>query len=183
MGLSDYYEGFDISNVNKRLPIFTTIPKDYKDINDKLYPLIEEYRNNHSENLETNVRATWRSDWEVHKHEQFNFFVEWILKATSFISAYHLNTNIQYDVCNMWLMIYEKGDYAIPHDHFPSTMSVVYYVDVENNAAPITFEDELDIHPETGKLIIFPSVIQHKVNKTNTKRVVVGMNLNAGFWD
>ena len=178
MGLSDPYMGFDIIGVNKVLPLFTTIPKDHWAINERLLPLIEQYRIEHSENHETNVKCNWRSDWMVQTDERFNEFNEWILEACSFACQYHLNTQVTFSIANEWLMVYEKGDYAIPHEHFPYCLSVIYYVDCDANAAPVIFEDEVEIKPEIGKLVIFPSELKHEVKQTEGKRVVVSMNLN-----
>tara|TARA_E500000331_G_scaffold295438_1_gene293680 strand:+ start:482 stop:1024 length:543 start_codon:yes stop_codon:yes gene_type:complete len=178
MGLSNPYMGFDIIGVNKVLPIFTTIPKDHWAINERLLPLIEQYRIEHSENHETNVKCNWRSDWMVQTDKRFSEFNEWILEACSFACQYHLNTQVTFSIANEWLMVYEKGDYAIPHEHFPYCLSVIYYVDCDENAAPVIFEDEVEINPEVGKLVIFPSELKHEVKQTEGKRVVVSMNLN-----
>ena len=178
MGLSNPYMGFDIIGVNKVLPIFTTIPKDHWAINERLLPLIEQYRIEHSENHETNVKCNWRSDWMVQTDKRFSEFNEWILEACSFVCQYHLNTQVNFSIANEWLMVYEKGDYAIPHDHFPFCLSVIYYVDCDENAAPVVFENQLEVLPENGKLIIFPSSVSHEVKQTEGKRVVVSMNLN-----
>ena len=174
MGLNDYYEGFDVIPVQITLPIFTTIPQDAPNI----LPLIEQYRQEHSESHETNVKCNWRSDWMVQTDERFNEFNEWILEACSFVCQYHLNTQVTFSIANEWLMVYEKGDYATPHEHFPFCLSVIYYVDCDPNAAPVIFEDEVEIKPEVGKLIIFPSEVKHEVKQTDGRRVVVSMNLN-----
>jgi len=174
MGLSDYYEGFDVIPVQTTLPVFTTIPKDSPNI----LPLIEQYRQEHSENHETNVKCNWRSDWMVQTDKRFNEFNEWILNACSFVCEYHLNTQVKFSIANEWLMVYEKGDYAIPHEHFPYCLSVIYYVDCDENAAPVIFGDSIEVKPEVGKLIIFPSELKHEVRQTEGRRVVVSMNLN-----
>ena len=178
MGLSNPYMGFDIIGVNKVLPIFTTIPKDHWAINERLLPLIEQYREEHSENHETNVKCNWRSDWMVQTDKRFSEFNEWILEACSFVCQYHLNTQVKFSIANEWLMVYEKGDYATPHEHFPYCFSIIYYVDCDENAAPVIFEDEVEINPEVGKLVIFPSELKHEVKQTEGRRVVVSMNLN-----
>ena len=178
MCIRDSYKGFDVIGVNKELPIFTTIPKDYQEVNDSLLPLIQQYRSEHSDSIETNVKCNWRSDWFIHEDNRFNEFNKWILEACSFVCQYHLNTQVNFSIANEWLMVYEKGDYAIPHDHFPFCLSVIYYVDCDENAAPVVFENQLEVLPENGKLIIFPSSVSHEVKQTEGKRVVVSMNLN-----
>tara|TARA_B100001778_G_scaffold27537_1_gene20124 strand:- start:109 stop:654 length:546 start_codon:yes stop_codon:yes gene_type:complete len=179
MSLTDPYRGFDVIGVNKELPIFSTIPRDHYHINAKLLPLIEEYRKEHSESITTNVVCNWRSDWHVESDERFNWFNDWILNHVDFLCKYHLQVdNVSFSIANEWLMMYESGDYAKYHDHFPFCLSVIYYVDCDENAAPVVFENQLEVLPENGKLIIFPSSVSHEVNQTEGRRVVVSMNLN-----
>ena len=79
MGLSNPYTGYSISFVSKPLPIFTTIPRDAEGLNAILLPLIDKYRKENEESHSSNVRCNWRSNWEIHKLPEFQFFNEWIL--------------------------------------------------------------------------------------------------------
>jgi hypothetical protein len=77
--------------------------------------------------------------------------------------------------------MYEKGDHTIRHSHFPSDFAAVYYVDVEPGCAPIVFEDELKVYPESGMLVVFPAWIHHEVPKTDARRTAVSMNIDKRY--
>ena len=54
----------------------------------------------------------------------------------------------------------------------------VTIVDCDEDAAPTTFENSIEIQPEVNKLVIFPSQLCHEVKQTEGRRVTVSMNLN-----
>ena len=167
---------FDIKKVSKEIPVFKTILQPPND--GVLLRLIEEYREHHPEGYESNVKA-WRSNWFVHKsNRQFEYFVKLVTKACNFLSHnfFHIKEEALLECSNMWFIQYENGDYTEPHDHYPSVLSSVYFVEVEDNCAPLIFEDSLEIQPEDGMLVIFPSILKHKVEPTDGKRTVVSMN-------
>ena len=74
-------------------------------------------------------------------------------------------------------MEYEKGNYAVRHNHWPANLSGVYYIDVEENAAPIIFENNFPIEPKNGMLLLFPSIVNHEVPPSKGKRIVASINL------
>tara|TARA_A100000164_G_C21199770_1_gene448882 strand:+ start:143 stop:415 length:273 start_codon:yes stop_codon:yes gene_type:complete len=78
----------------------------------------------------------------------------------------------------MWAMTYDEGQETLIHNHFPSCFSAVYFVDVEDNAAPLMLGNDA-IQPEEGTLIVFPSLIPHYVPPTEGKRVIISMNLEG----
>ena len=88
------------------------------------------------------------------------------------------------------------------HNHIPSTWSGVYYVQAEEDDAPITFYDSnkqsnwpwagykepnayntpsYSVTPKTGRLIIFPAHITHGVaqQKKDNERITISFNLQA----
>jgi hypothetical protein len=75
-------------------------------------------------------------------------------------------------------MEYGPGDHTIKHCHYPADFSVVIYLEVSEDSAPILFEESLTIIPKSGMMIIFPGMLHHEVPKTNAKRIVVAMNLH-----
>ena len=75
-------------------------------------------------------------------------------------------------------MIYEGGDYTKKHFHFPSTFAAGIYIDVDENSAPIVFEDQLTVVPTSGSLVVFPALLEHQVPKTDSKRIVIAMNID-----
>ena len=58
-------------------------------------------------------------------------------------------------------------------------MSQVYYVNVESNSSPLVFTDlDVEITPESGMLITFPSYLWHTISplKKGDQRVVIATN-------
>lgn len=110
----------------------------------------------------------------VTKHTGFHtypkIFLEvsdWVLKTTSF--------NIQPKETELWVAVYNVGDYAEPHTHTPCSYSFVYYVTVPEGSSPLVFEDR-SIDPTPGMCIIFSSDTKHAVpeNKCNGRVVLAG---------
>ena len=102
-----------------------------------------------------------------------------------------------------WYSVYKNNEYQEWHDHMPSTLSAIHFLNFkEEHKAPI-FEDPLkrlksiinrtalnkDLSSsfrytpevEEGDIIIFPSYLQHTVpaGKYNSHRVTISLNLNV----
>jgi len=168
-----------ILTVEKQLPIFTTILENHQEINEYLMGVVKEYRSNYPQGLSTNVDA-WRSSWHTHRiTDKFQSIIDTILDACNFISRGYYHHDIVYEVKNMWAMMYDGGDSAFKHDHFPSTLSCVYYIDVDDDCSPIIFEGAVTVQPKNGMLIVFPSILMHEVPSTTGKRVAISMNIDA----
>jgi len=174
---------FDVQNVTKSIPIFSTIIPDYIEINKELKKIILEHRENYIPDLgsdKSNVKA-WHSSWGTHnENPKFMPFVELVTGAVEFISQQYFNTkSLTYNAINMWAMMYEESEYTKKHSHFPSEFSCVYYVDVEEGSSPIIFEDSHTIEPKNGMLVIWQGLLQHSVPPTKGKRMAISMNFNA----
>lgn len=101
-----------------------------------------------------------------------------------------------------WSIVLERGGYSQPHHHRPSHFSVAWYVDAgepPSEAHPLSgafslldprgqvgrvqgldlWPPTLDIHPESGMLLIFPGWALHHVHPYagERPRVVVSANL------
>lgn len=169
--------GFDILTIKKDFPIFTYVSLEKDSINRELLDTISDYRNKNPESIKTNVNANWRSGWDLHKISEFERFTKWICGNFDYVFSYHLGKRYDYSIIDMWAIQYESGDYAQIHDHYPFHFSCVYYVDVEDGCSPIVFENSIEVKPENGLLIIFPSFLDHEVPITEKKRTVVSMNV------
>ena len=86
-------------------------------------------------------------------------------------------------VKDFWIAKYSEGNYALPHSHgtgnVEDILSGVYYIDIEENAAPIIFDEYGSITPENDMLIIFHSDLMHKVPRTKGKRLLASFNLST----
>jgi|SRR6056300_1140971 len=128
----------------------------------------------------TNVKAQM-TDWHMSDKDGFKELVHIVKNIISQISSHQYNRpDVQYQISDIWGMIYKKDEYAINHDHYPACWSVVYYVQAPEGSGALHFP-ELDVKrvPENGLLIIFPGDIKHEALPTTTdiERIVVAMNL------
>lgn len=132
---------------------------------------------------------------EIENH--INLFVEKYLKVTKNVSFY---------LTNSWFVQHNPDDYSHSHYHTNSLLSGVYYLDVPKNSGNIMFlrmghtqfvfpssfninfdEEthqncyEYPIDTTDGKILIFPSHINHAVlmNETNKKRYSLSFNVYA----
>ena len=81
-----------------------------------------------------------------------------------------------------WGALYRKGHYIKTHHHWPSALSWTYYVKTSENTEPFIFVGngvEKKIYPRVGDLIIFPSVMNHRVpeSQPDDERIVVVGNI------
>ena len=140
----------------------------------------QEFRNQFPRSNISNVHA-WHSGYDAHKQSHvFQSLVDTVLLMCYDISKEYYNTPIidpyHYECDDLWLTMYKKNDHTVSHHHFPATFSACYYVEVEDDCSPITF-DELSIQPENGMLLIWLGMMNHKVAPTNKKRTNICMNI------
>lgn len=121
----------------------------------------------------------WHSSYFLHlEHDEFDKISTFTRRACDWIAKNRHRTQAHFDVYNMWAMTYDVGDDTKRHHHFPAAFSAVYFVDVEENAAPLSF-DTLTITPCNGMLVVFPGILMHSVPPTDGKRVIISMNLDG----
>lgn len=171
----------NIQSVKKELPVFTTILDNHQQLNQYLKEVIFEHRQQYPETTYSNVKA-WHTEWMTHqKNPKFQPIVDLVISACEFISQGYFNQKVEFKCFNMWAMIYEKGEHAVKHSHYPSDFACAYYVDVEPGCSPIIFEDTLKIYPENGMLVVFPAMLHHEVPPTDARRIVISMNLDKHY--
>lgn len=164
-----------ILTVRKKIPVFET----YLDPDQwGLSAAVDRHREKYPETYRSNVNA-WHSAWNTHLiNSDFMPFVNTVLKMCEFVSSEYYEHPMKFLCSDMWVMQYEAGDSARLHAHYPSDFSCAYYIDAEEDCAPIVFEKRLYVTPEKGKLVIFPGILEHEVPKTKYKRTVISMNVN-----
>lgn len=131
-------------------------------------------------NRTTNVKAKM-TDWHVQEEKGFKELSKYILHFAKHISLKKFNVNVNLKIKAMWGMCYTDGDYAVPHDHWPSLWSSTYYINPPEDSPGLYFND-LDeyVFPKNGTLILFPGWVKHEVKKKNFvgNRYVVAANLH-----
>ena len=183
---------FDIQHVPKPMAVFTTIIDDHVEMNKYLKQVILEHRQKFPETTKSNVKA-WHSSWVTHlENPNFQPLVDRVIDACNFISAgYYECDDTEYNVINLWAMMYEDTEWTKRHSHFPSDFAVAYYVDVEPGCAPVIFESvekdgvndnnqPLTLQPQNGMLAIWPAILHHEVPPTKGRRMCISMNIDKG---
>lgn len=169
----------NIQKIKKELPIFSIDLSNYsKELELAKQAIFEEYRDN-PKSIESNVKASYVSSWISHMiNPKFEPLSNVILSCMKFISKEYYTREVEYAIHNMWGILYDNGDFTIKHNHFPSLFACAIYIDVEDNGAPIIFENEITIKPVSATAVIFPGILDHEVPKTSGKRIVVACNID-----
>jgi len=148
----------------------------------------------------TNIKG-WHSTTDMHKRKEYKPLVEDLYKAQSKI---YIEENYESEpyLGNMWANINPPGAYNRPHMHPNSLWSGVYYVKTSRNCGHLKIEDpkitslmsmpnrkkdnntpkyswrEIHYEPVEGRLIMFPSWLNHCVdpNESNDIRISISFN-------
>ena len=184
---------FEIQYVPKQMAVFTTILDDHVEMNKYLKQVILEHRQKFPETTKSNVKA-WHSSWVTHlENPKFQPLIDRVIDACKFISSgyYEGGDSLDFNVINMWAMMYEDTEWTKRHSHFPSDFAACYYVDVEPGCAPVIFESvqkdgvhdnnqPLTLQPQNGMLAIWPAMLHHEVPPTKGRRMAISMNIDKG---
>ncbi len=92
----------------------------------------------------------------------------------------YIKKNVNYDI-ESWFTLIEKGYHSHVHDHM-ADYSGIYYYNTNGNDGDLFFTNEsskLNVKPEKGKILIFPSKLKHGVetNETNHERISLAFNI------
>ena len=147
-------------------------------LNWSLEKVIKEYRDEkvNQKQKEQNLDNYHMTDYKSHLHiKEFDIISRLVLD--NFCPKEH---NFKTEDC--WGALYKKGHYIKTHHHWPSALSWTYYLKTSSNTEPFVFvgqEKEYEIYPEEGDLIIFPSVMNHRVSvsQTDDERIVIVGNI------
>jgi hypothetical protein len=89
----------------------------------------------------------------------------------------------KYSMKNSWAMRHKPDDFTLNHNHMPGHWSGVYYTYVPEPRPTIDFlEFNNDtITPENNMLVLFPSMVFHKVskNKSQEDRLSIAFNIDV----
>jgi hypothetical protein len=142
--------------------------------------IFEEKIKDNGGSLNSNVRANYVTSYLAHHHnEKFKPLLELVLKTANDIIYEKDKVEIEFQCMNAWGMEYLLGDYAMPHRHFQwaPSYSAICYIDVEDDCAPIIFENHTFIQPKPNMFILFPGSVLHHVPKTKGNRILMSYNL------
>ena len=151
-------------------------------------PIIENSSDEHGQTTNVKARMT-RWDWgdnlkgNVHLNKFKDSIIE-ILTNNMGVSAYDWNTKkpvyYKFHMKELWGNIYYKGDHTISHNHEPCFWSFAYFLKGSKRSSPFIFTDSGKKIPfEVGKLLLFPSYLNHHVpvNNLDEKRLTLSGNI------
>lgn len=167
-----------IEYIDKKLPIYTKNIGDPYNLSSKIL----EYQRKNPSSFSSNVKAWHRIIDPKTEEQAFILSVNKIVQICDEISKEIYNCKfVKHACCHMWIMHYEEGDYAVEHNHYPVDYTCIYYIDVCRNSSPLIIENQMTITPEKGLLVIFPGILNHKVNPTKSARVAMALNVVRKF--
>ena len=126
---------------------------------------------------------------------------EKILYHVDVYTNHQLNISNKFRMCSSWCIKHIKGDFAQVHSHKNSIISGVYYLQVTDGCGDIFFKRdkflsesflfdlkkstimnsiEYKISVKTGKLILFPSTLEHYTDimpLDNFERIAISFNM------
>ena len=168
----------DVYYTKEKYPVFTTFLNSSTLEISNIKEKILNYRQKNLKSNKSNVKA-WHSAYKTHKLTNcFDNINLRILDQCNDILKTFKQIDDELVLHDMWVNIYEKGDYTELHHHSPAYYSCCYYVDVEENCSPIEFPPNLEIAPKNDMLILFAANVYHEVPPTNGKRTLISMNLS-----
>ena len=149
--------------------------------------------------VRTNMNG-WHSQTNMHEKPEYKALVDLLFSAQAHIYKEELLDNEPH-LGNMWANINPPGGFNRPHTHPNSLWSGVYYVKAPKNSGHLKIEDpkpcslisrprrkqgdlpmhlwnEVHFQPVAGRLIMFPSWLNHCVdpNQSNDIRISVSFN-------
>jgi uncharacterized protein (TIGR02466 family) len=146
------------------------------------------------------AKSTYSTEVNILEHSNFS-----MLKSVITSEAKIFGRQIGIDMSNVklgrsWFNIQKRGSTIMQHNHRRSVISGAFYIYADRDAAPITFANPLTAHKmhepsiggstdydveffkvpaETGKLVLFPSWLEHYVGYNNSDmRVTLSFNFS-----
>ena len=143
---------------------------------------VDELREKYPDSTPSNVKAVYMSSWKSHLlTDKLAPLIQLVAAKIKEAMKDHLSVdfvalNYELAVADCWCAVYDKSDYTIPHAHNPSDHSAVVYLEMDENSAPIIFNNALVVNPASGTLLFFPGSLLHHVPATEGHRIVVVIN-------
>lgn len=98
------------------------------------------------------------------------------------VSKSFYGVDVDYEVKNSTVLMYEENDSISKHNHFPYTFVAATYICVSDNSSSIMLGSSwpnLEIKPRNNMCIIFPGHLSHEVLKTKSDRIMITMDLQV----
>ena len=184
-------------------PIWTSLVENHKQINDKMEKYIKSLQKIDLTGRKVSNIDGWHSQNFNLNDEEVIFFINSIspkIKKTMEDMGWDLNNN-KIEITNTWSIINTKGASNATHIHSNCYLSAAYYVKAPKKCGDIVFHDpreaklirkpktsesnklnaeEVNIQPQSGLLVLFPSYLYHSVNEniSDSERIVISFNVD-----
>ncbi|MDA9697929.1 TIGR02466 family protein [Candidatus Pelagibacter sp.] len=186
------------------VPVFEQRLENYKDLNPQLENFIYDLKKNNPEGQKRSNAGGWHSPFfNINESEPVKKLISSFTKSLPEIMTEHMGWRINKDkitILDMWSVVNKKNTFNVQHSHPNSLLSAAYYVKAKKNSGNIKFFDPkemktmyhppiqkfneisaeiIKIEPEEGKLLLFPSYLNHAVeeNLSDEDRIVISFNL------
>ena len=184
-------------------PIWASMVKDCIKLNINMHEYIKELQKNDPSGIKKSNLFGWHSkNFEMNDEKVINFFAN--IKPNinkTLIDMGWGDSNNKINVTSAWSIINKKNASNARHIHSNSFISAVYYVSAPKNCGDIVFHDPrearlirkpnriignnlnaeaINITPQSGLLVLFPSYLYHSVNENNSneERVIISFNID-----
>lgn len=184
-------------------PIWASLIKDYENLNIELYNYIKNMQNDQPDGVKRSNIKGWHSPDFNLEDAQIKLFIESISpniqKVINDMGWDPIRNNIK--LTNIWSVVNKKDASNSRHTHSNSYISAAYYVKAPKRCGDIYFYDprsantirapivkestrlgmqQVNISPQEGLLIMFPSYLHHSVGENNSdeERIVISFNID-----
>ena len=154
---------------------------------DEIDPLMKNFSD--KQDKRTNVKASM-SDWSV-STPQIERLKKYIINImdNSFLTVESISggrkasgtRKYQAAFAEFWINLYNKNDYTKEHNHAPAALSVVYFFKSKWYYSPLCFSLGGKVRSKEGRIVIFPSYLDHYVPKHRYNNTRITFSGNA-FW-
>ena len=178
---------------------------DYKNIKTKILDYCKKKQKKDTTGRQHSNCLGWQSEDIFNENENkwiFDYITENV--KPSFSTQFKFKDNTNFYINNLWINISQKYSSNDYHIHNGSDYSGCLYVQCDSNSGPIKFNPNitnntdwmnflhddnkktyhiypsLEINPQEGMLLLFPSYLMHKVNNniSNKERISISFNIN-----
>ena len=129
-----------------------------------------------------------RTEWDLHEQKinEIDILLDWIKNILPDVSknfagkteetryrnynaagapdyGYNLNS---FEIAECWGVTYNKGESLLEHNHFPYSISFIYYIRTPEGSAPITIENET-YEVKEGQCIFWLASNYHSVSEND----------------
>ncbi len=184
-------------------PIWASLINDYEILNVKLYSYIKKIQTDQPDGIKRSNLKGWHSPDFNQEDAEIKLFIESISpniqKVVNDMGWDPIRNNIK--LTNIWSVVNKKNASNSRHTHSNSYISAAYYVKAPKNCGDIYFYDprsantirtpiikestrlgmqQVNISPQEGLLIMFPSYLHHSVGENNSdeERIVISFNID-----